>query len=735
MNVVSSREAKAAIASHLLGTHSANGSVGDVNLHPHQREAVERLVALLDRHRGALLADDVGLGKTYVALAIAAEWAARGERVVVVAPAAIREMWAGAAARSRVDMTFCSVESLSRAGPPAVQPGLVIVDEAHHLRSPTTKRFAAASALCRGASILLLSATPVQNSVDDLRAVLSLFLGTGANGLSIEELARFVVRRLEGAVATPGSSLVLPTVARTVSLGPVSDADCLARILKLPRAVPPRDGDEGGVLLTYTLVRQWASSRAALVTALQRRLARARALDDALASGRLPTRAELNAWTFAEGTQQLAFPEIAAAHEQAAVDDLLNQVREHADGVRDLLAWIGITPDPDDDRARLIREVMARHPGERIVAFSEYAATVTVLYRRLSSTTRVAMLAHAGGRVAGGAISRAEVLDRFGPGASLRAGEAERVDLLLTTDVLSEGVNLQGASVVLHLDLTWNPARLEQRVGRLRRFGAARDSISVYVFAPPAPAERLLHLDERLRIKLGEAARSIGVAGAILPGFDTGGSDASAPREERLTGVLRRWRGATNDTAGPVVAATRARINGALACVRIGDHTVLVVVNPGGISESRAVIERMVDAVLDGDLPVDPTEAHHTRTAVNAWLRRRAVCNAVDLQALRVARSRRALLDRVDLIARRAPRHRQSDLAPLIHAARSAATATMPVGAERVLDELTRCDMSDAAWLHAVGEFAALHARQKAGRAELVALLLLRKSPSEPSVR
>jgi hypothetical protein len=213
------------------------------------------------------------------------------------------------------------------------------------------------------------------------------------------------------------------------------------------------------------------------------------------------------------------------------------------------------------------------------------------------------MLAHAGGRVAGGAISRAEVLDRFGPGASLRAGEAERVDLLLTTDVLSEGVNLQGASVVLHLDLTWNPARLEQRVGRLRRFGAARDSISVYVFAPPAPAERLLHLDERLRIKLGEAARSIGVAGAILPGFDTGGSDASAPREERLTGVLRRWRGATNDTAGPVVAATRARINGALACVRIGDYTVLVVVNPGGISESRAVIERMVDAVLDGDLP------------------------------------------------------------------------------------------------------------------------------------
>jgi hypothetical protein len=727
MNVVSARDAKAAIAAHLLGTYSARGTVGEVNLHPHQREAVERLVAMLERHRGALLADDVGLGKTYVALAIAAVWIARGERVVVVAPAAIREMWRSAAARSCIEMTFCSVESLSRTGTPAIQPGLVIVDEAHHLRTRTTKRFAAASTLCRGASVLLLSATPVQNSVDDLRSVLSLFLGAGADGMTIDRLARFVVRRLDGAIATPRSALALPSVAQTISLGPVGDADCLQRILNLPRAVPPRDGDEAGVLLIYTLVRQWASSRAALVAALQRRLARAHALDDALASGRFPTRAELNAWTFAEGTQQLAFPEIAAAHEPPDGEALLNQVREHADGVRDLLAWIGTTPDPDDDRGTLIRDVMTRHPGERVVAFSEYAATVTALYRRLSSSTRVAMLVHAGGRVAGGPITRMGVLERFGPGASRRTGEGERIDLLLTTDVLSEGVNLQDASVIVHLDLTWNPARLEQRVGRLRRLGAARDSISVYMFAPPAPAERMLHLEERLRLKLGAAARSIGIAGAILPGFDAGGHNASAPREEHMATVLQRWRAPTHGTTGPVVAAIRARVNCALACIRAGDHTFLVVVDREGVTESRAVIEQALDAVLEEDAPVDFTELHRTRRAIDAWLRRRTVCDAVDLPALRIAKSRRALLRRVDMIARRAPRHRQPDLAPLMHAARSAATATMSVGAERVLDELARCAMSDTAWLQAVGEFAALHGRGSQQQAEVLVLLFLRR--------
>src|SRR4029079_8568604 len=136
---------------------------------------------------------------------------------------------------------------------------------------------------------------------------------------------------------------------------------------------------------------------------------------------------------------------------------------------------------------------------ERVVAFSEYADTVVALYRLLSRDQRVAMLTHGGGRVAGGAVARRELLSRFGPFAARAQHERDRIDVLITTDVLSEGVDLQAASVVVHLDLAWNPARLEQRVGRLRRLGAALDRVAVYVMLPPAPAERLLEAEGRRR--------------------------------------------------------------------------------------------------------------------------------------------------------------------------------------------------------------------------------------------
>ena len=723
MRIVSAGVARATIAAHVLGRDSEDGALGEITLHPHQRDGLARVRRLLDLHGGALLADDVGLGKTFIALAIARE----ARDVAVVAPAAIRDVWLAAATRAGVVVRFISVETLGRRGAPLAAPDLVIVDEAHHLRSPTTKRFAAASAFCHRAKVLLLSATPVQNSLDDLRTILSLFLGASAHALSADELAHFVVRRVADDI-TPSAALALPRVSAVKWLESIRDVDCLDRLMALPRAVPPADGDDGGVLLTYTLVRQWSSSRAALRSALQRRLARAHALEDGLLAGRLPSRAELAAWCFAEGAQQLAFPELAATSRVDNGATLLAQLRLHATSVRELGAWLDTSPDPDLQRATEVRAIMQRHPGERVVAFSEYADTVTALYRALAPTTRTAMLTHSGGRVAGGPLRRREVLARFAPGAFSRTAESDRIDLLLTTDVLSEGVSLQDASVVIHLDLSWNPARLEQRVGRLRRLGAARESISVYLFAPPAPAERLLRLEQRLRLKLGAAARAVGVAGAILPGIPVmDASDAAAPREERIAAALRQWRVERSVADCPVAGAAASSAKGAIACVQCDDAISLVAVVDGRVTESRSTVEDLVASAGQASVDVDATDLRATREAIERWFRCRSVSDVVDLPALRVAHSRRVLLHRVDTIACRAPRHVQPQLAPLMRAARTAATATLSAGAERVLDELARCPMSDEAWLHAVGEFAALHARPQTGAApRLLALLMLR---------
>ena len=728
MNIASADHVRATIAAHVIGRSRGHRELGGLILHPHQREGVERVQRLLDQHGGALLADDVGLGKTYVALATAQS--ARDS--IVVAPAALRDVWLHAATRAGIRLHFVSVEMLGRRGwrSPETTPQIVIIDEAHHLRSRRTQRFAAASQLCRGAKVLLMTATPVQNRIGDLRTILSLFLGERAHAMHEEELSRFIVRRLECDVArVPGFSI--PRTEGPQWIRVVDDADCLDKLVALPAPLPPADGGDGGVLLTYTLARQWASSRAALRSALQRRLARARAMEDALGVGRLPSRAELTAWCFADGAQQLTFPELAVRSTATDAGALLEQVRSHAFAVQALLGWLETSVDPDVSRAKLLRDLVVAHRGERIVAFSEYADTVASLYRALAPSVRAAMLTHGGGRVAGGPLSRRDLLQRLAPGATARISASERIDLLLTTDVLSEGVNLQEASVVVHLDLSWNPARLEQRVGRLRRIGAARETIAVYMFAPPAPTERLLQLERRLRLKLDVAARTLGVAGTILPSLSTARPrEATAARDERIAVLLRPWSRADIQASSrtPPCAAIRAARDGAIACVRYGDDVALIAVVDDCVTDSRGTVEQFIACASgdDADIGADIVCAMSERIA--AWLRRRDASNVIDMAALHVARSRRTLLRLVDTIAHRAPRHLQPRLAPLMRVARTAATTTLSAGAERVLDELAHASMGDEAWLHAVGEFASLHVRRnRQDSAELLALLILRR--------
>jgi superfamily II DNA or RNA helicase len=719
VRIAGAAEVRASIAAHLSGSATREEQLGEVTLHAHQRVAVERLVSMLENHRGALLADDVGLGKTFVALAVAR----REPSALVIAPAALRRTWDAAAHRAGVAVGFASIESLAR-GRKCEPAALVIIDEAHHVRSPSTKRYAALRELCASAKVLLLSATPVQNSFEDLRTILALSLGERARAASAEELAEFVVRRVAGDVEQH-ERLHLPAVAEPVWIQPPPDVDCLERLMALPAPLPPSDGADGGVLLTYSLVRQWTSSRAALRGALTRRLARAHALDDALAAGRWPSRRELAAWQFADGAQQLTFPELIASANETSAPALREQVLRHADGVRELSAWLSAARDPDASRADLLLEVARRHSGERIIVFSEYTDTVAAMFRALLHRARVAMLTHGGGRVAGGHVSRDSLLAHFASDGS-GSSESDRVDMLVTTDVLSEGVDLQRASVVVHLDLAWNPARLEQRVGRLRRIGAARDRVVVYAFAPPAPAERMLRLEQRLRVKLGVAASSLGLAGAILPGLLTPERPSPVARAERIQRLVRAWRGGAA-SQHPIAASVRSKTNAALACVRRDGHAELIAVIDGKVSDSSEDVERLVLAANGPDAPTEPRHLAEISCVVETWLARRANAGVIDLPFAHIARARHHVLRRAQAIAHRVHRHERVGMRDMLGAARSVATATLSAGAERVLDELARADMSDVAWLQSLGQFAAIHARAASAEPDAVlALLLLR---------
>jgi superfamily II DNA or RNA helicase len=737
----------ALFANAVLGRDvEATKRVGDLSLRPHQEDAVRRLRRHIARHGGALLADEVGLGKTYVALALMRE----ARSPVVVAPASLRPMWTQALARAGLAAPLVSFESLSRGRSVATRPDLLVVDEAHHARTTSTRRYATLAALAAGVRTLLLSATPIHNQRRDLASLLALFLGDAAHSFDERALARHIVRHTRDDVSSSVTDARLPLLEAPHWLSLPEEADILDAILALPPPVPPSDGGDGGALVTYTLVRQWASSRGALRGALRRRLAMASALSDAFAAGRTPTRTELSAWNHADGVVQLAFPElVAAATAEAPTPDLSCAVDAHAVGVRALLATLASTFDPDSARADALRMLRRSHAGEKIVAFTERAETVAALYSQLRTDAGVAALTAEGGRVVGGRCSRSDIVERFAPAACGVAppSRAEEITLLLATDLLSEGVSLQDASVVVHLDLPWSPARLEQRVGRVRRLGSLHERVHVYVMPPPAPADRLLEVERRLRRKMSVAGRAVGVAGAVLPSI-AGRSDipdsvaeardrSDAEELTRLRADLLPFRDDSeeNMVSSPLVAVSLSRRRGALALVSEDDETRLIASLDGAAFTDDACIVRralaaMVPAVtvMTGDVwpAVDVALSE-----VGRWLRERAGASLACLSMPVTARARRRVLERLSAIGSNAPRHRRAPLAPLMAEARRAAVAPLGVGAERVLEALASVPMDDEGWLRAVATFGRLHspggalARDRHEGPSLVALLVL----------
>lgn len=730
-HIASLESVRALIAQGVLGPpDSAPDRLGTVTLRDHQRRTAARLVSIIARHGGALLAEPVGLGKTFSGLAVAARL---GGELLIAAPAALRTMWEQALRDCGMTASIVTHEALSRGTRPSVAPALVIVDEAHRLRSTSARRYDAMAAICQRAGVLLMTATPVQNRRDDLAAQLALFVGRRAWLMTEEELARFVVR---GDAAEPSE---LPRLSGPHARLLATRDDCLDAILSIPPPVPPRDGSVVTALLVFGLVHQWSSSRAALVAALKRRRTRGLALASALESGRRPTRAELSAWTHGDDTVQLAFPELVAG---GPVEDdraessagLLAAITEHNDAIERVLAAMRGTVDPDDERASVLEGICAAHPGERVIAFCQYAETVNALRTRLARRPGVAALTAAGARIASGRVSRDAVLSQFTPSAA--CGQAvkrtERIDLLVTTDLLSEGLNLQQASVVVHLDLPWNPARLEQRVGRVRRLGSRFDTVTVYTIAPPAPANHLLSLEQRLREKIRLAQRTVGIAGLILPSLSVGPpTDAERGLAESGGAVRRRlaaWRidrGTQLPHDGqPRVAAVSAPHAGFLALVQRTDGIQLVASAGSAPEHSPAAIEAAVDTAGGPETTVAAAIIEPLIERLGRWLAAEHAASIIDFRAATASRARRNALARVAQALSRAPRHRRALLAPLANAARAAAVAPLGEGAERILDMLVSAELPDEAWLRSIAAFGELNTRPTAGLA----------SSSQPSI-
>jgi hypothetical protein len=697
------RDARARIA-HACAATAVAAELGEITLREDQCRTAARVAAAIVRDGGCLLADDVGQGKTFVALAIARRWT----MPLVVVPAALRSTWQDAMRRARVECAIASHESLSRGRSPDLEPDGIIVDESHRFRSCSTRRYHLLTRLAAHAPLVLLSATPLQNSTRDLSAQLALFLGARAWSLDADALARAVIR---GAGAREGA---LPAVSPPRWMhNVVDDGAVLRAILALPPSPRPLDGGDGGVLRTISLVRAWTSSRAALEAMLRRRARAATAIEQSAAAGLLPTRRELRAWHDVGADVQLGFASLLvdSAIDCDAVDALTGAVtieREALDRLRRLLRD---RPDPDLGRADALRAIRAAHPHERVLAFSELASTVRALHALMRADVGVGMLTAHDARIASGRLPRAALLARFAPRAQ-RASEPaarEQVTLLLTTDLLSEGVNLQDASVVVHLDLPWNPARLAQRVGRVRRPGGS-PIIHSYLLTPPADAELLLDVERRLRRKLATAERTIGRALHVVPmlseqersAIELSADDgmANAATFGDLADRVARWHSCAplRERGLPIVAGALAERRGWLAAI---DDGRLLASLDGELPDVGVSVPEAA-RLADGDARrLAPHEAAQALREAQRWLDAESVARSCGLSL-----SRTALDDRLERCIARAvrgaPRHERAAILGLATRLRDALRMPRSLGAERELEALAAGlprDDGSAGWL------------------------------------
>jgi superfamily II DNA or RNA helicase len=477
----------------------------------HQVEAARRVRGSLLVFGTALLADAVGLGKTYMALAVASLYTT----VVVVPPAALRSQWQRVSTSVGIDIQIVTQEALSR-GRRIGTTDLVVLDEAHRLRNPNTRRYDSLARSIGPSHLLLITATPVVNSSTDLLSILRLGLPDNAfASLGLPSLERAVASGEHQRVSSATASAIVARSPKILATPTICLPELINRpVVRLPTATEPgldrvlRSVDElefpcvgdtrESALLRLHLLYRIASSIAAGVETTRRHLSYINRAIMAAKRGELLTRYAARQIFASEYELQLELDDLNPT--RGSLD--MARLREEQGRLEKLLAMF---PDPNasSPKAEALAELLIRRDGHKTIVFTSAVATALHL-ARLLRWQRVAVVGAGRARIASGPIPVEDALSAFAPIArgAPDPPDATQVLTLLATDLASEGLNLQDASAVVHYDLPWTPVRLEQRIGRVARLGSSHTTAEIFWFAPPKPVELRLNLEARIARKV-----------------------------------------------------------------------------------------------------------------------------------------------------------------------------------------------------------------------------------------
>lgn len=195
--------------------------------------------------------------------------------------------------------------------------------------------------------------------------------------------------------------------------------------------------------------------------------------------------------------------------------DLKQHLRQDARSLIGILQLCGQWQAEQDQKFMALVQLLEKeHPTDKVLIFTQFADTARYLGEALRSRHLTQMAA-----VTGNTSDPTTLAWQFSPvsnGRRHQISPEQELRVLVSTDVLSEGQNLQDAAIILNYDLPWAIIRLIQRAGRVDRIGQKAEEILCYSFLPAEGVERLINLRGRLRARLEENAEVVGTDEAFF---------------------------------------------------------------------------------------------------------------------------------------------------------------------------------------------------------------------------
>ena len=586
---------------------------GEIPVTTFQKHGSVRAQRILDKYGGVLIADGVGLGKTFTSGDIIQRYRDNRQRVLLICPAALRDTeWKKFLNDHQLLVERVSYEQLSNDEQlggssyhlqnPINDYSLIVIDEGHNYRNPDAKRSGVLRNLLSGKrrDVVFLSATPVNNSLWDLYHILGFFLKHDAtlSDLGIRSIrSRFnqamgedpfnlnpdllyqvidatTVKRTRKFVTShyqndtiPGPDgkpvpirfpkphaitikyqleEILPGFFENFAeilmpeIGPPQLKMARYKPEMYPKGKDPQTDDSPVVgLLRSIMLKRFESSAYAFVNTIGKMIKQHEAFLSALDDGKVIIKEFFKEWAASDQEdfeQLLRISEhtesIDAYNLEALKRDVENDLEIlkgfHADVKKidhgnspklDALIKEIIAIEKDAEKSGLDREDIDQK--RKILIFSFYEDTVDWIEEHLVKAIKKdkrlhsykKRLASVSGKQSRNGIKKIDAIHGFAPLSTKAPAilDKDKFDILISTDVLAEGMNLQQCGNVINFDLPWNPMKLVQRHGRIDRIGSNYKDVYMRSFFPDDKLDALLKLENRIRAKLAQAAASVGV--------------------------------------------------------------------------------------------------------------------------------------------------------------------------------------------------------------------------------